>query len=648
MKLNSISISGLIAARNVFVDCALPVQLIASDVNEAGKTSALEAVELVLGRMPRSLLKKDVAALVSSGHEKASIEVIGGKSGDIGKAAITATGKIKVQELGTWGQHPLTGYLLHPETIAPTGAKRPDELKAALFAALGLSADHAAVAQQLLNRKRLPGLVEKVRPMLRAGFDAAAKHAAATATQLKGEWRAATGEAWGSEKGLTWSAPLPTVPTAQQVDDMRAQLARIEKIKTEAQTQLTTLQERKRAQDGRIAQAQGYEATIATKERVARKLKVDRANLVQAQKLVQELEAKAGDAPREGLLHDLAAVFATLAKRAAGVDGVYELDEEAQKPEFFGFGDYFGNADDCYTRGREHGERVCADEVLFAHKAALDSYRAQYGEPGQRTAGDPEARAALLAARQSLELMQKAVANSERDMTAVANAEAALAALQAAGTDQPVLLTHIASAQAELELAQHSFEAARGELIRAGQQIDAAHSADANTKKALDIHMQIMGWLDISSDLEPSGIPGEMLAQAIGPVNQHMLRSCEFLGIDAIVLGADMSVTKGGHPYQMLSKGGQWIASAVLAVALSVVSEQHWVVLDGLDVLSGSARVDVLSWLDWLADEGELRTALVTATLKTRPNLGALKNLNVTWIYEGGTTTAPETEGATA
>ena len=646
MKLNSISVTGLIAARNVFVDCTRPVQLIASDVNEAGKTSALEAFELVLGRVPRSLPKKDVAALVSAGCEKASIDVL--SSEGAGKASITASGKIKVQAIGC-GEHALAGYLMHPDTIAPTGAKRPDDLKAALFAALGLSADHAAVAKQLLSRKRDPALVAQVQPMLRAGFEAAAKHAASTATQLKGEWKAITAETWGSEKGAAWSAPVPTAPTAQQLADIRAQVDRVEQIKTEVQNALAALQERKRAQDARITQAQGYETTIASKERVTRKLETDRANLAQAQKLVQELEAKAGYAPREGLVHELAAVFATLTKRAAGVDDVYELDEKAQKPEFFGFGDYFGHADDCYTKGREHGERVCADEVLFAHKAALDSYRAQYGEPGQRTAGDPEARAALLAARQSLELMQKAVTNSERDLAGVVAAEASLAALhQAAGADQPVLLTHIAAAQSEVDLAKQGCEVARAELIRAGQLTDAAAGAASKTERALAMHAQIMGWLDIASDLEPSGIPGEMLAQAIGPVNTHMLRSCEYLGIDAVTLGADMSVSKGGHPYQMLSKGGQWIASAVLAVALSVVSEQHWVVLDGLDVLGSSTRVDVLSWLDWLADGGELNTALVTATLKTRPSLDALENLNVTWIYAGGTTTAPTPKGAAA
>lgn len=598
MKLNSISVTGLIAARSVFVDCEKPVQLIASDLNEAGKTSVLEAVELVLGRIPRSLLKKDVAALVSAGHEKASIEVLG-EYGVAGKAAITNTGKIKVQSI-PWGEHVLAGYLLHPETIATTGAKRPDDLKAALFAALGLSADHAAVAKQLLARKRIPELVAQVQPMLRAGFDAAAKHAASTATQLKGEWRAITGEAWGSEKGAAWSATVPAAPTAQQLADIRAQVDRVEQIKAEAQNALAALQERKRAQDARIAQAQGYEATIANKDRVARKLETDRANLAQTQQLVQELEAKAGDVPREGLVHDLAAALAW------------------------------------YVPPPDRDARAAAAHKLIA------AYCAQYGEPGQRTGGDPEALAVLPAARQSLELMQKAVANSERDSTAILTAEASLAALHAAGADQPVLPAHIAAAQSELDLAKQGFEAARGELIRAGQLADAAASAASKTERAQAIHAQIMGWLEIAADLDPSGIPGEMLAQAIGPVNAHMLRSCECLGIEAVTLGADMSVSKGGHPYQMLSKGGQWITSAVLAAALAVVSGQHWVVLDGLDVLGASARVDVLSWLAWLAEGGELETVLVTATLKTRPKLDALQNLNTTWIYEGGTTTAPE------
>lgn len=601
MKLNSISVTGLIAARNVFVDCTRPVQLIASDVNEAGKTSALEAVELALGRIPRSLLKKDVAALVSAGCEKASIDVL--SSEGAGKAAITASGKIKVQAIGC-GEHALAGYLMHPDTIAPAGAKRPDDLKAALFAALGLSADHAAVAKQLLARKRDPALVAQVQPMLRAGFEAAAKHAANAATQLKGEWKAITSETWGSEKGAAWSAPVPTAPTAQQVSDIRAHVDRVEQIKNEAQNTLAALQERKRAQDARITQAHGYETTITSKERVTRKLETDRANLAQAQKLVQELEAKAGDAPREGLVHDLAAALAW------------------------------------YVPAPDYDDRSAAAHGYIA------TYRAQYGEPGQRTAGDPEARAALSGARQSLELMQKAVTNSERDLAGVVAAEASLAALQAAGADQPVLLTHIAAAQSEVDLAKQGFEVARAELIRAGQLTDAAAGAASKTERALAIHARIVGWLDIASDLEPSGIPGEMLAQAIGPVNTHMLRSCEYLGLEAVVLGADMSVSKGGHPYQMLSKGGQWIVSAVLAAALSVVSEQRWVVLDGLDVLGASARVDVLSWLDWLADERELETALVTATLKTRPSLDALENINVTWIYEGGTTTAPTTNGS--
>ena len=73
---------------------------------------------------------------------------------------------------------------------------------------------------------------------------------------------------------------------------------------------------------------------------------------------------------------------------------------------------------------------------------------------------------------------------------------------------------------------------------------------------------------------------------------------------------------------------------AMIAEAVSHLSGVRLLVLDRVDVLDMAGREDLLYWLDGLAADGEIDSALLFATLKALPaNLP--ENIEAIWIENG-------------
>ena len=193
MKISHIHIENFLGARAVDIDLAAPVVLIAGP-NAAGKSSVRDAVALALtADLGRLGLKKDAPQLITEGAEGASV-VLQTSAGEIA-VAISASGRIADSLKGV-ELPPALPYVLDGQRFA---RMTPEDRRGFLFGLMGLSASAGGdeVRKRLAARGCNMERAEKVLPMLRAGFDAAAKEATTKAREAKAAWREITGETYG-------------------------------------------------------------------------------------------------------------------------------------------------------------------------------------------------------------------------------------------------------------------------------------------------------------------------------------------------------------------------------------------------------------------------------------------------------------------
>ena len=86
-----------------------------------------------------------------------------------------------------------------------------------------------------------------------------------------------------------------------------------------------------------------------------------------------------------------------------------------------------------------------------------------------------------------------------------------------------------------------------------------------------------------------------------------------------VEIDRDMQITADNRPYPILSESEKWRADAMIAEAVAFLSGIRLLVLDRFDVLDLKGREDLLYWLDAMAEDGEIDTALVFGTLKALP-----------------------------
>lgn len=203
MNIERIEITNFVGLRHLAAAVDAPVLLVCGP-NGSGKSSLVEAVRFALtGETPRAALKRDLPALLSGGQKAGKVALqVDGKPVTRDVKTGTATGA--PYELGA------LAYTLDAPRLASMDAK---DRRAALFGLMGVSFSPAAVAKELADRGHNPEHVERVKPLLRAGFDAAAAEARKLAAEARGAWREVTGETYGAVKAVTWQAP-PAGPVA--------------------------------------------------------------------------------------------------------------------------------------------------------------------------------------------------------------------------------------------------------------------------------------------------------------------------------------------------------------------------------------------------------------------------------------------------
>ena len=219
----------------------------------------------------------------------------------------------------------------------------------------------------------------------------------------------------------------------------------------------------------------------------------------------------------------------------------------------------------------------------------------------------------------------------------------------------PVAAAQRAQAEAQAidtELAE-PFDAA--ELDAARQQVATLQAQRADVVKKLDVQKSVRaqveaaakkteeaaahaadvaGWDGIAQALAPDGIPGELLAAALKPVNERLAQSAADAQWQQAAVGDDMAVTYGGRAYALISESERWRCDAMLAEAVASLSGARLLVLDRGDVLDLQGRADLIEWLDVLADNGEVDTVLLFMTLK-QPPTGLPESFGVHWVDAG-------------
>jgi hypothetical protein len=170
--------------------------------------------------------------------------------------------------------------------------------------------------------------------------------------------------------------------------------------------------------------------------------------------------------------------------------------------------------------------------------------------------------------------------------------------------------------------------------------LDLFEGASARTKLAAKHHADALAWEAIANALSPDGIPGEMLRDALGPFNDRLRGSAIDTGWAQVQIGPDMEVRANGRAYALLSESEQWRVNAHVAEAVAHLSGLRLIVLDRFDVLQDSARGEALGWLDALARDGEIDTAIILGTLRAMSR-SLPATIQTLWLTAGEAGEAP-------
>ncbi|MGU0642153.1 AAA family ATPase [Pseudomonas aeruginosa] len=545
--------------------------LLVAGHNGAGKSSLLDAIAMAFNGQPRR---------VSLKKEMDKLISEGAKKGEARVEWLDAAYEVQVcgVALPTGKGSPLTDspflpYVLDASLFASLDAK---ERRRVLFDLSGASTSPNQIAERLIAKGHAAALVEKVKPLLRSGFPAAVEQAKAYASEARGAWKAITGENYGSEKAVDWAPELvATVVTDDQVAEARDALQLLESDLIDALQTLGASKQARQAADGRAQRITKLRELVDLEPRRRNKLTTDEQNQDEWSEKVMAAElASAGSVPHQPLT-------------CPHCQGAVDLQAG----------------------------------TLVVH------------QPPEQIA-DAEAARRLPEYREYLASAQRAVANSQRDLDESLAAAEQIKALEAESVDAPSAEAISNGEQAINELRQ-TRDASRAKLVALQEALEAAAQREASIAKAQAAHQDVVAWTGMADALSPTGIPAEILADAIGPVNDTLKRLSGIAGWSPVQISADIDVTFGGRLYGLLSESERWRCDATLALAIATISGLRLALLDRLDVLDIPARTQqAMKLFQSLAAGGEIDTLIVAGTLK-EPMAKTPAWLQAVWIDAG-------------
>lgn len=571
MKITNLKISNYCGLRHLDVKLQKPVLLVAG-ANAAGKSSLQDAVRMALmADLGRVGLKKDAHALIRDGADAASISLVNA-DGDEYAVSINSSGKISDSQAGRAADTVLP-FLLDMTAFIKSDNNTRRQLLAEITRTVP-TAD--VVTKRLYERGCESDKVALVSCLIPSGIEHACKHAKQQATEAKGAWRAITGETYGEKKADNWTCQVPAVD--QEADlAMKKELDELDALLDSNVRQLTLAEDNLSRESQNSIKRNTYRDSAAKLERLEKKLAADRKDLCDWEEKLEAAKDKASGKP---------------------------------VPKLFS----------C----------PCCDAQLYHDIKRPDAALLQWQDDGHTP--DPEALAAIPQIENSVRLYSSAVANDKRDIEAAKQAAAMLASLPVA--------ENVDNLQEIIRTLQQRISGIRADKKRVEAEY-AAHNAKmreviqaaGKTAKAAGFHADVMAWTKIAEALSPDGIPGELIAGALKPINDRLRQSAEDTGWMQVAIDADMNVTANGRPYALLSESEQWRCDAMITEAIALMSGQQMLMLDRMDVLDLPGRGECLAWLEILAENAEISTVIVCATLKAEP--AEREGVQVVWL-DGG------------
>ena len=448
-----------------------------------------------------------------------------------------------------------------------------NERRLFLFGLMHLKTDGPAVTARLAAKGCDAAKIEVIAPFLRSGFETASKEALTKAREAKASWRTITGEAYGATKAVSWRAqkPLLDATNATNLAQARSDLNAIEQDIEANSIRLGETKGRAKAAADQTARIAGLRVTASQYARIAEKLKRDQEELKKLEGVVAEIH------------------------------GALKSQDAIPCPD-------------------------CGVMLVMKGGALVQAATMARGTEDDLTR--------LPEYERALGLMQRSVANGLRDLGA---AEAAAQQIEEA--ERSLIETPVEEEINTLRLRIDDLQDKRKHLhavIRTLENAERmASEADGKTDRAACLHRDIQQWDQIGNALAPDGIPGELIAEALGPINERLARSSGIADWLRVGIEADMTISADGRrPYALLSESEKWRADAMIAEAIAHLSGVRVLTLDRLDVLDLKGREDLLYWLDELADTGDIDTALVTGTLKGLP-ARLPERIEAHWIENG-------------
>lgn len=609
MRITNIEVTNFQGLRHAALAVSEPVLLV-SGFNGAGKSSLLDAISMALTGQPRRVsLKKDMAKLVTEGAKKGEAVVSwNDATGEQESAAVV---------LPSGKGAPLVDLPCLPFVLDASkfGALDEKERRRTLFSLTGASASPNEIAKRLVDKGAEASLIERIKPMLRTGFDAAVVQAKEYASEARGAWKAITGEAYGSEKAEGWEPETVAVEVKQEdLEAVTRELSVVELDLSEAQQTIGGHKAAMAAADQRQQRIAELRETAALLQRRQHKLGNDSADLTHWQGQLAAAEAAAA-CGKQGLVHDMArnlADWQALAQRTAGVRAT----------------------DSGLTTPWAVLEEMDRAKLLFQR------YTAEHGPLADAGADDAQLAKRIPEFQTYVDNLSRTVANDQRDVKASQDAVVQLEALEAEAANIP-----LADAMANAEQAIHDLRQQRDRLMAKQQALQDAHRAQADRGKiiaeAAGHHAAVTRWTLIADALAPTGIPAEILAGALAPVNALLAELSSAASWLPVQISNDIGVEFGGRPYGLLSESERWRCDALLAIAIASLSGLRFVVLDRYDVLDLPSRGQIIRLLMARTQDGTLDSAIIAGTMKA-PMAATPPGLQAVWVEGGVIGTAME------
>lgn len=573
MKLNSIEISNVIGIGRADIEMTKAVTVISGN-NAEGKSSFGDSISMAfLGKPRRVDAKKELGQLLHNGAEKGRVSIAFDDNDDGAEFRLPA---------GTHHVSEFTGadfmqFVLDPQKFASLS---DDERRTTLFKLTAIKPSAKVVGEMLAKRGISEEMIEEILPMMRGGngFPAASKECYARATQAKGVWRSITGSNWGTNVAEDWKAPAPEgkVPTEKDLQEI---VAKVTKLQADLENGIKFI-------------GQQEELLKATAGRTDRLVKAtDIAGLLKR---------------RQAKLEADQAELAKWEEKLPGLQDAVTALKGATVPL----------------------KCPCCDETL----SMVDGQLVRYVGLKEGTGNMSDAALELTKAKDAINLMRSTVA---KDQEAIAESKAAASEVERikAEAGESVDEGKLQLARDKVQeirdlIAKHLVEFKALEDLKA-----AAAKVEEKTEKAAEAHATVKAWNAAGDALAPDGIPGELLNDALAPVNQSIGVLAGMCGWSKAEVGPDMAITYGGRLYGLCSESEKWRADALIALAIAQISQLRLVMLDRFDVLDSKSRQRLLGMLLKLDQLGAMDTMIIAGTMK-QP-MPASPNWDSIWLQNG-------------